>query len=163
MTPNILIVDDEQPMRELFRAFLEDDGLTVSEAASGDEALDKLKSEKVDRVISDMVMPGVSGLDLLSSINKDYPDLPVIIVTGKPDVEVAVECMRVGALDYITKPCDFETLREVVLRGLGSEEPTVEISAKCVRDLRRVDGFDIRKVLGGSYLRALSLLRPPPA
>jgi serine/threonine protein kinase len=148
MSQTALIVDDEAPMRALFRAFLEEEGIRVLEAEGGAEALEILQKETVNIIVSDMVMPGVTGLDLLSAVHEEYPNLPVVIVTGKPDVEVAVECMRVGALDYITKPCDFDHFRKVVLRGVGSEARTVEIRQTDVRDLRSVDGYAIKKVLG---------------
>jgi DNA-binding NtrC family response regulator len=114
----ILVVDDDESLRRVTQVQLEDEGYTVVTAANGDEALAILARKPQDLVITDLSMPGMSGVDLLRKIRLDYPDTVVVLVTAFGTVESAVEAMKLGAYDYITKPIKPDSLRHVVARAL---------------------------------------------
>ncbi|RMD83351.1 MAG: response regulator, partial [Lentisphaerae bacterium] len=107
----IFLVDDDSGIRTLLRKLLERQHYEVIEAIDGMEALQKIDGVKVDCVITDVMMPRLSGVQLLGELRKRCPLVPVIIITGKPAIEAAVECMKNGAFDYISKPFEFEQIR----------------------------------------------------
>ncbi len=102
----LLIVDDEAGVRIILRDLFEGYDYEVIEAADGQEALKMHLEHSVDLVITDVNMPTKTGLELLHELHQRDPELPVIMITGKPTVEAAVECIRTGATDFITKPFD---------------------------------------------------------
>jgi putative nucleotidyltransferase with HDIG domain len=110
--PRILIVDDEANIRRLLHVKLARQGCDCEEAGSATEALDKMKAHAADLVMLDMKMPGRSGMDLLTELKADYPDTAVIMATAVAEANLAIQCMRLGADDYITKPFNLD---EVVL------------------------------------------------
>jgi len=114
----ILVVDDDQSLRWVTQAQLQQSGYQVDAAANGAEALDRMREVPPDLVITDLMMPGMSGVELLRNIRAEYPEVIVILVTAFGTVENAVEAMKAGAYDYITKPVNMEELRLVVGRGL---------------------------------------------
>ena len=99
----ILIVDDEVTIRRLLRQKLSKEGYQCEEADSAEQALDKLRSNSIEMVIPDIKMPGKSGTDLLPEIQASYPDTAVIMATAVTDINIAIQCMKQGADDYITK------------------------------------------------------------
>ncbi|MBI3291304.1 MAG: response regulator, partial [Elusimicrobia bacterium] len=104
MAERILIVDDEEASRELCRDFLEADGYTLQVAEGGEAALRLLEPSPCPLVITDLNMPQMNGLELLRVIKQRYPDTEVILITAYGEIKTAVEAMRDGAFDYITKP-----------------------------------------------------------
>ena len=107
----ILIVDDELDMLNLLKRTLEPDlNCRVETAASGKEALRRIGEESFDLVLADIKMPEMDGLELLSLIKKEVPDLTLVMMTGHGSIETAVESIRQGAYDYITKPFDHDAL-----------------------------------------------------
>ena len=126
---NILVVDDEPLVRRSLSEFLTLDGYTVSSAANGREALSMLKDYLADIVITDIKMPDIDGLQLLRQIHKDYPSCSVIIITGYGSIENAVEAIKDGAFDYITKPIIDSEIR-VVLERLVKQKELVEENIK---------------------------------
>ena len=106
----ILIVEDEEPIRSLINRHLTRGGYSCIEASGADEALEQLASKPVDLVILNIIMPGRSGLDLLPQIRSEFPNTPVIMVTGMYDPATIIRCMRSGACDYIVKPFKGEEL-----------------------------------------------------
>lgn len=115
--PDILIVDDEDGVRFTLCEALEREGTTLHEARSGEEALDLLDGD-VDVVVTDLSMPGMDGLELLRRVKSADPDLPVVIVTARGSERTAVEAMKAGAHDYLTKPFRVDELRLVIERAL---------------------------------------------
>ncbi len=111
---SILIVDDELSMREFLKILLEKDGHEVTTAADGASAIELAARHDFDIAISDIRMPGMSGLDLLDELKKNRPDLPVILVTAFASPDDAVTAMKNGAFDYITKPFNVEEIKEVI-------------------------------------------------
>ena len=106
----ILVVDDELIVRDSIKEWLIDEGFSVDMAASGQEALDKLSSRPYNLMLTDIKMPGMDGVELLNRAHKLFPDLTVVMMTAYATVETAIEAMKIGALDYLLKPFDLETL-----------------------------------------------------
>jgi two-component system response regulator HydG len=113
MTSRILIVDDEPGMRRSLAIMLRREGYAAAEEASGQAAIEHLGRDVVDLVIADLRMEGVSGLDLLRHVKQTTPDVEVILMTAYGTIEAAVDAMKIGAFDFITKPFEME---EVLLR-----------------------------------------------
>ncbi len=107
--PFVLLVDDEVPFVETMTKRLTKRKLKVISAHSGSEALEKLETS-LDVVILDVKMPGMDGIETLGEIKKVYPLVEVIMLTGHATVETAIEGMKLGAYDYLMKPCDLEQL-----------------------------------------------------
>jgi two-component system, NtrC family, response regulator PilR len=116
---NILVVDDEQGMRELLTVLLEHKGYRVMTASDGAQALELVAHQLPDLVISDVRMPKMDGIGLLTGIRKTYPHLPVIMVTAYASMESTIQAMRLGADDYITKPFRIDEIRLVVEKALA--------------------------------------------
>lgn len=104
MKEHILIVDDEEMIRDLLTSALQQDKYVCHQAANVDEAFIILGSQPIDLVISDIMMPGRSGVELLRDLKKVDPDIAVLMITGLSDMNTALECVHLGADDYITKP-----------------------------------------------------------
>jgi len=102
----VLVVDDEAGIRNLLQRTLEDAGYSVVTAASGQEALDKMSEMNIELALLDIKMPGMSGMEVLRQVTINWPDTCVIMVTAIGDAQTAVEAMKLGAYDYITKPFD---------------------------------------------------------
>lgn len=124
---NILVVDDDKAFRVATRTLLEDEGYKVALASTGDEALSLLISSEVDLMVSDLVMTKMSGIELLEKVKTLYPDLTVIMVTGFGSIETAVEAMKVGASDYLTKPCNNTELLLKIRRSLDVRQKDIEL------------------------------------
>ena len=114
----VLVVDDEKNYLVVLEDLLEDEGYKVLTASSGAEALELIAQAPVDTVLSDIKMPGISGIELLDRISALDPDLPVILMTAFAEVDQAVEAMKKGALDHIQKPFDNRDVRRAVARGV---------------------------------------------
>ena len=107
----ILVVDDEAPIREMIKKGLSQmGGYSVEVAQNGKEAIEKLEKDIFDLVLTDLKMPGMDGLELLKNIKGTRPEMMVILMTAYGSIETAVEAMRIGANDYITKPINFDDL-----------------------------------------------------
>jgi DNA-binding NtrC family response regulator len=123
---NILVVDDEKNIRVGLGKSLELDGYNVLLAADGKEALDTVDKSDVDLVIADLKMPRLSGEELLKRMTASYPTIPVIILTGHGSIEAAVNAMRDGAYDFLTKPVNLDHLTLLVKRALSNRELVLE-------------------------------------
>ena len=102
----VLIVDDDDNLRWVTKTQLEDAGYSVAEAADGNSAIATLNGEHADLIITDLKMPGMSGVELLRKIKALDPGIPVLVITAFGTIQSAVEAVRAGAYDYITKPLD---------------------------------------------------------
>jgi two-component system, NtrC family, response regulator PilR len=121
---SILVVDDEQGMRDFLKIMLKKEGYQVQTAANGEAALASLQEDAFDLVISDIRMPGTSGLDLLAGIKELYPDLPVIMITAFASPDDAVIAMKNGAFDYISKPFNIDEIKSVVESATSRKSKT---------------------------------------
>jgi two-component system response regulator PilR (NtrC family) len=110
--PRILIVDDEPSMREMLRIVLRRDGYDVTVAANGKQALDILQRERIDLLLSDIRMPDLSGVEVLRVAKEANRDLVAFMMTAFASTDTAVEAMRLGAVDYFTKPFSFVSSRK---------------------------------------------------
>src|SRR5213595_1647259 len=113
-----LVVDDEPRLRRVLVRLLEGEGFTCAEAGSGVEALEMLYHEQVPLVISDLRMPQMDGVGLLREIIAKWPETAVIVVTAVAEVESAVACLQMGALDYVAKPFHLDEVRARVTQAL---------------------------------------------
>jgi len=109
-----LIVDDDKKLLSVLTSLLVEDDHDVTACNNGLDAIEKCRGEKFDLLISDLMMPGASGLDVLRETRKIYPDILVILITGFASIESAVQAIREGAYDYITKPFKLEEIKIVV-------------------------------------------------
>ena len=125
MPEHLLVVDDQTSMRELLGILFEREGYTVSAASSAEEAIALLKSLPIDLVLTDMNMPGMSGLELVrlvrSGVIPQHRDLPMVMVTAYGTTQSAIQAMKEGASDYVLKPFDNDELRIVVRKALGHQ------------------------------------------
>jgi len=118
--PMVLVVDDDAAMRDLLQMELQGAGYGSELVGSGDAALSVLEREPIDVVVTDLRMPGRSGTELCREIVQDHPSIPVIVMTGFGSMEAAIEAIRAGAYDFLTKPFPFETLQITLERALES-------------------------------------------
>ncbi|UCC48136.1 MAG: response regulator [Gemmatimonadota bacterium] len=119
---SVLIVDDEAVVTSLISKQLSRDGYACEEAASAEEALKQLERRGFDVVIADIRMPQMSGIDLLKVLKQSDPEVQVIMITGNPDVDIAVEALRFQADDYLVKPFELGQLSHAVARALEHRE-----------------------------------------
>ena len=118
-TPSrILVVDDERSMREFLAIMLTRDGHEVVAAENGSQALASLRQRAFDLLISDIRMPDCSGIDVLREAKALQPELPGILMTAFSSTQTAIEALRTGALDYISKPFDIDEMKRVVAQAL---------------------------------------------
>lgn len=117
-TAQVLVVDDEGPNRYSVSKTLRRVGYIVSEAASGEEALDYANGQEYDVVLTDIRMQGIDGVELLRRIKEESPDAIVILMTGYASLGTAVEAVRLGAHDYLIKPSSSQDIRQSVARGV---------------------------------------------
>ncbi len=122
---SILIVDDEESLRDVLCRTLEAEWFHCVTASSGQEALDKAAIQDFDVVLLDILMPGLSGMDVLSVLAKRTPSPKVIMVTSVPDIDTVEEAMKLGAYDYVNKPVNLRDLVDRVQKAL--EDSRVDI------------------------------------
>jgi len=122
----ILVIDDDESMRDSCRQALARKASRVEVAEDGLSGLEILEKEAFDLVILDLKMPGLSGMEVLSRIKQEYPEVVVVVITGYATVESAVEAMRHGAYDFLPKPFTPESLRAIVGRALDARELVLE-------------------------------------
>ncbi len=153
----ILVVDDDQPLRERLARALEDRGFAVLQAPGHAEAISIARSTKIDRAIVDLRMEGVGGLTVLQDLRALWPDVQVVIVTGYGSIATAVEAMRLGARDYLTKPANADQ----ILAAFDTDgDPPVEPEYE-VPSLAKVEREHIERVLqecNGNISRAARVL-----
>ena len=118
----ILIVDDDAGQRSLLDSFLRSQGFETVVVSSGEHALEKLRDQEFHMMVSDVRMPGISGLETLRRARTEHAALPVLLVTAYSDVRDAVEAMRDGAVNYLSKPIDLDELLDSVQRATGMSE-----------------------------------------
>lgn len=122
----ILIVDDEPNVRSILMRHLADEKTDCVPSHSAFDALNKIKSERFSLVISDVMMPGMSGVELLRFVKRRDSETAVIMITGFMDINTAVDSLRMGACDFITKPFDLPTIRRAVDRALEQRQLLIE-------------------------------------
>ena len=154
--PRILIVDDDPGQRSLLDSFLKSQGLETVVAPSGERALEVLRSEDITMMISDVRMPGISGLETLRRARKQRASLPILLVTAFADIREAVGAMRDGALNYLTKPIDLDELLTSVNKATGRGATTLASET----DLKLPPNVVARSPLIHAVFRDASLIAP---
>ncbi len=138
----VLVVDDEANLRKVLATMLRRTGYDVTVAADGEQGLAEFLKSGADIVVTDLVMPKMGGMELLRSVNSSNPDVPVIIITAHGTVDSAVEAIKLGAFDYITKPFDQTEIQSVIAKAAR----THDIAQRNVR----VDGRARAAIVGES-------------
>jgi DNA-binding response OmpR family regulator len=123
---SILVIDDESIVQESCKRILVPEGYAVESASTGQEGLGKLADSSYDLVITDLKMPGISGMEALKKINHDDPDIGIIMITGYATTETAVEAMKLGAFDYLPKPFTPDELIGTVANALEKRKLLLE-------------------------------------
>ena len=119
----ILVVDDELPVCKSISYALDREKYDVDRALSGEESLQCLRSQDYAVMIVDLMMPGLSGMDVLAAAKRTDPEIPVIIITAYPSAQTAVQSVKEGAFDYLPKPFTPKELQAVVARALKGRQP----------------------------------------
>src|SRR5438046_8164446 len=132
----ILVVDDEASVAEVFEEFLADQGHEITVALTGEQAQDLIPTLRPDIVLTDINLPGMSGLDVMRFAKRHDPETAVIVVTGHASAASAIEALRQGAYDYITKPFDLDEVHQIVERGLANRRLKA-INRRLVEELRQ--------------------------
>jgi two-component system response regulator HydG len=145
----VLLVDDDVTAREALAKFLEQNGYVVDQADDGVAALERLVERPADVVVTDLMMPRMDGMALLTSIREQYPHLPVVMATSSEELGTAITAMRAGAEDYLTKPVDLDALEVAVERALERREVRVE-AENLRRQIRERDSEGLRGLIGTS-------------
>ena len=125
-TASILVVDDEKGFRDMLTAILGPEGYSIATAGNGVEAINAVQNSFFDLVLLDVKMPNVDGMEVLHFIKDNYVDTQVIMLTGVDDVRIAVECMKLGAFHYLTKPYSAEQLIALIARALERGQLLIE-------------------------------------
>jgi putative two-component system response regulator len=125
-SPYCLVVDDEPRLRQVLVHLMRNDGFTCLEAGNGEEAITLLEQHPVTVVMSDLRMPKMDGIGLLREVRGRWPDSAVVMITAVADVEVAVSCLAMGAMDYLTKPFHLEEVRARVAQALEKRRLVLE-------------------------------------
>ena len=144
MKPLVLLVDDEAPFVETMTKRLSKRDLNIITAFSGEEALERLNNHRnTDVVILDVKMPGMTGIETLAKIRDQFPLTEVIMLTGHATVESAIEGMKLGAFDYLMKPCEIEQLMAKVQEAANKKRDHEEkIREARVREALSVHGLE---------------------
>ncbi|MFP4417219.1 MAG: HD domain-containing phosphohydrolase [Fibrobacterota bacterium] len=143
----LLIVDDEKSICDILVFYLRNKGYTVYQAGCGEEAIDILKKNSIDLVLSDIKMPGISGVDLLKWIKENRRQTPVLITTGFPTLDTAIEALKLGAFDYLTKPFHLEEIGEKIKRALTNRQ----LEEENLLFSRLVSLHEVTKVLSSTH------------
>lgn len=132
---SILIVDDEPNIRRILQVAFEKDGLMALVAEDAREATKVLESEKIDLILTDVTMPGKTGYQLQAELSESHPEIPVIIMTAFGTIPQAIEAIRNGAYEFVTKPFDLDVLKKIVRSALSDDAAPSSRSAKpaCVK------------------------------
>ncbi len=123
---SILVVDDEPDVRKVIRMTLEKTGYHVIEAEDGEHAIKVLNSGEnpilVDTIITDIRMPKIDGVEAITYFQREYPTMPLVVLTGYPDIDMATGLMRQGVVDYLVKPVEREKLKSTVAKAIEQRQ-----------------------------------------
>ena len=147
MAANVLLVEDEERMRQVILMQLSDLDLQIYEAVDGEQAIEIFENETIHMVITDLKLPKINGMDVLKFIKEKDPEIPVVVITAYGSIENAVKAIQHGAFDYVAKPFKEEKLREIVKKALKISRLTSE-----VRYLRQEieDRYTFKNIVGDS-------------
>lgn len=140
---HILVVDDDWAICQAFRTWLEGDGHEVSIASSAEEGFEKAEARQPDLVFLDVLLPGASGIAALGRFKERWPDSPVVVMTGHGNMQTAVEAMRGGAFNYLTKPIKLEETRQLLVVALRAQKLAQSSAARTKEEAPRQWGITL--------------------
>src|ERR1700744_1417972 len=123
---NILIIDDEKAIRKTLTEILSYEGYKIDEAGDGEEGLKKVKEKEYDVILCDIKMPKIDGIEFLEKTKETNPDIPIIMISGHGTIETAVEAVKKGAYDYISKPPDLNRLLITIRNAMDKKSLVTE-------------------------------------
>jgi DNA-binding response OmpR family regulator len=129
----ILIIDDDPALIDFLKVLLESEGYETFSAADGKNGLREIGTRQPDLVLLDYQLPDMNGLEVLSQTNQAYEKALVVMLTGKGSEEVAVECMKAGAADYVVKPFDNQRLVSVIRKALRAREGLQRVKSTLIK------------------------------
>ncbi len=138
----VLVADDEKYMRWIISETIKDD-CKVIEASNGKECMEKFDAEEPDLLVIDLRMPKMNGLEVLKAVHQKDPDMPVIMITAHGSIETAIEAMKQGAYDYVTKPFDIDQLRIKIYRAIRMKSLLKEVSYHRNEMSKTMEGYSI--------------------
>src|ERR1700677_872154 len=147
MKARILVVDDEESIREFLDIMLKKEGYEVTLAEDGRRAQELIKKKSIDLVISDLQMPNMTGIELLRAVRDQYPEMLFMMITAFGTTETAVEAMKLGAYDYITKPFKIDEVRILINNALKNKRLETE-NIQLKRELKKENSFS--SIIGNS-------------
>ena len=149
---NVLVVDDEKIIRDGCRRVLTEKGFQVLTSENGVQAMEMLSSEDVDIILLDLKMPVMSGEEVLDRVTVQYPDIPVIIITGHGTIDTAVHCMKKGAYDFVTKPFQIDQFLLTINRA--SDKRRLEKKARQFQEqnIKNLYDLDMRRAVSRPLL-----------
>ena len=122
----VLVVDDEPDVRKVVRMTLEKSGYDVLEAEDGEKAIEEVKKDEnsmlLNLIITDIRMPNMNGIDVINYYRKEWPSVPLIVLTGFPDMDMATTLLKHGIVDYLVKPVEAEKLRAAVSQAMEQRQ-----------------------------------------
>jgi len=149
---NILIVDDEEGMRVTLKKILSNRGYSVTTAADFQEASYYLQKMSFDTVVADIILSDINGMELLRAINEKSPNLPTIMITGAPNIQTAIESVRLGAYDYLIKPITKDNLPPIIAKAIEKKRLLED------KNLLKKENLDFRQDLESKVLKRTSEL-----
>ena len=156
----ILVIDDEKSILDLLSVVFEKEGYMVETSLSATRAVELMGNEDFDIIVSDIKMPKMSGMELLSYVRKNRPDIPIVMITAYGTIKQAVEALKAGAMDYIVKPFDVEELKIIVAQGLEKKRLKEE-NLFLKKELKKK--YDFENMIGKSKMMHLFRLTVEPS
>ena len=150
--PNVLLVDDEFEIIEVFGSLLEED-FQVELASSAEQALEVFEKKRFDVIVTDLKMPGISGLDLAKTIIDRRPEAEIIVMTAYPDIDSAIELIRIGAVELLRKPFQWKELKIAIERALiqkRARASAIEVKVPEGKSIHSVELEGMGKLIGQS-------------
>ena len=145
----VLIVDDDKRMRSVLKSLLAEEGHEATACPDGLEAIARCGETAFDLVITDLMMPGASGIDVLKACRKSHPETLVVLITGFASLETAIQAIREGAYDYITKPFKMEEMK-IVVRNAGEQIRLIRENKRLLSELH--EAYEqiriVKKIMG---------------
>lgn len=151
MRPSVLIADDDADVRKVLAGIVKSIGFEPIEAEDGEKALEALEKSPIQILLADLVMPKIDGLELLQRAKSKYPKLPVIMITAHATVDVAVEAMKKGAFDFVTKPFEPKELKEIIKKAFEHAKREDE-------EIRAIESLDEEKKIVGASPKLAEVL-----
>jgi two-component system response regulator AtoC len=143
--PSVLVIEDKDSMQKMLAATLESEGYEVEAACDGQSGIDKAKEKRFDVILTDLKLPGLDGIKVLSEVKQNDPEASIIVMTAYGTIETAVQAMRMGAFDFLTKPFDTDHLSMIIRRAMENRRLMAENTL-----LREELGHGLNDIIGVS-------------